>query len=153
MRTRVVVTLATIAALVGFGMLVRLWFAGPTATDDRVFAGSYTSDTDLRVGNLTIGGGHVRVGYSFDVLFEPEVQQNTEEPGTLRCGLVDTSGRLDFFGGSQLSARSGVWTHLEFDAPYELPELTLGIRCSPSADGVASVAFRGIRIFEEKIAD
>ena len=148
MRTRVVVAIAAVVALLGLGMLARLWFgapAGGTAADDKVFAGTYTSDTDLRVGNLTIAGGHVRVGYSFDVLFEPEA------PGTLRCGLVDTSGRLDFFGGSQLTAESGVWTHLEFEAPYELPELTLGIRCSPSDDGVASAAFRGIRIFEEKI--
>jgi len=137
-KLRVLLLVAAVAALIGLGVLARAWFAPETAAGDKVFAGSYTSDTDLRITNLTIAGGHIRVGYSFDVLFE------SPEPATLRCGLVDTSGRLDFFESSRQNAPSGAWTHVEFASNYDLPELTLGIRCSPSVDGVMSIAFRDI---------
>jgi hypothetical protein len=133
---------AGLIALLGLGALARLWFApDPDPSDDKVFSGIYTSDTDIRVTNLTISGGHVRVGYALDVLYRPS------EPGTLRCGLVDTSGSLDFFEASRTMAQSGGWTHLEYAADYDLPELTLGIRCSPSQSGPASMAFRDIRLY------
>lgn len=93
--------------------------------------------------NLTILGGRVHVSYAFDVLFDPAHEL---KPSTLRCGLVDTSGRLDFFEGSRTMAPAGTWTHLEFASNYDLPELTLGIRCSPSKNGPASIAFRNIQL-------
>jgi hypothetical protein len=116
------------------------------ASGDRVVAGTFTSDSDIRVTNLTIEGGHVTVGYSMDVLFEPQAAQTA-----LRCGLVDTSGTFDFFGGSQTIAPAGTWTTLEFEADYELGELTLGIRCSPDADGALSVVFRDALIHASPI--
>ena len=127
--------------MLGLGLLASLWLApgGPTG---RLFAGTYTSDTDLRVANLTIGGGHVKVRYAFDVLFAPKGPD--ADTGVLRCGLVDTAGRLDFFESSRRNALTGSWTHIEYEANYDLPELTLGIRCSPSIDGVMSIAFRNI---------
>jgi len=137
---RVLGIIAAVVVVAGLGLLARTWFAPAGTSEDTVFAGAYTSDTDLRVTNLTIAGGHVRVGYSFDVLFDPD------RPATLRCGLVDTSGRLDFFEGSRQNAPSGAWTHVVFESSYDLPELTLGIRCSPSVDGVMSVAFRDAEI-------
>jgi hypothetical protein len=142
----VIIVVAAIAALLALGALARVWFSSTSANDDKVFAGSYSSDSDLRVTNLTIRGGHVHLGYAFDVLFEP-----AREPGTLRCGLVDTSGSLDFFEGSRTMAASGTWTHLEFASDYDLPDITLGIRCSPSDDGLASIVFRDIRLFATEI--
>lgn len=141
MKRRVVLAVAAAIAVLGLGLLVQLWFEPATATS-KVFAGTYTSDTDLRVTNLTIGGGHVRVRYAFDVLFEP--RSPDAGTGVLRCGLVDTSGRLDFFESSRRNALSGAWTHVVYESNYDLPELTLGIRCSPSIDGVMSIAFRNI---------
>ncbi|MCU1412256.1 MAG: hypothetical protein JWR04_2963 [Rhodoglobus sp.] len=140
-RSRVLLAAAAAVALLGLGLLVGLWFA-PGHSTGRLFAGAYTSDTDLRVSNLTIGGGHVKVRYAFDVLFEPKGPD--ADTGVLRCGLVDTSGRLDFFESSRRNALTGEWTHVEYEANYDLPELTLGIRCSPSIDGVMSIAFRNI---------
>lgn len=141
-RSRLLLAAAAVVALVGLGLLARSWFA-PASDTGKVFAGSYTSDTDLRITNLTIAGGHVRVRYAFDVLFAPD---DAAGAPTLRCGLIDTSGRLDFFESSRRNAPSGAWTHLEYESNFDLPELTLGIRCSPSADGVMSVAFRGIAL-------
>ena len=137
---RVLVIVGAVLVVAALAALVRVWFAPAGDTGDRLFAGSYTSDTDLRVANLTIAGGHVRLGYSIDVLFEPD------RPATLRCGLVDTSGRLDFFQSSRQDVPAGAWTHVVFESSYDLPELTLGIRCSPSVDGVMSVAFRRAEI-------
>lgn len=139
MRARIIIAAAVVAVLLGGGMLVRLWFA--PEPDTQTFAGSYTAASELGVRNLTIQGGHVRVSYSLDVLFEHPVRT-----ATLRCGLIDTSGTLDFFEGSRTNAPEGVWTHLEFDADFELPDLTLGIRCSPSADGVMSAVFRDVTL-------
>ncbi|CAN5323723.1 hypothetical protein BH11ACT5_BH11ACT5_13450 [soil metagenome] len=140
-RSRVILAAAAVVALLGLGLLARLWFAPETPTG-KVFAGTYTSDTDLRVTNLTIGGGHVTVRYAFDVLFEPKGPDAAT--GVLRCGLVDTSGRLDFFESSRNNAPADSWTHIEYEANFDLPELTLGIRCSPSIDGAMSIAFRNV---------
>lgn len=146
-RSRVILSATAAVVAVVLAALVTWWFSTGPAADTKVFAGTYTSDTDVRVSNLTIPGGHVRVAYAFDVLFQP-----SGEVGTLRCGLVDTSGRLDFFEASRTVASSGAWTHVEFAADYDLPELTLGIRCSPSYDGTASMAFRGIRLSADPVS-
>jgi hypothetical protein len=147
MRARFVIAGVAVAAVVLAG-LTGLWFAGP-APAQKIFAGTYSSDTDLRVTNLTIVGGHVRVGYALDVLYEPAVKEVSSE--TLRCGLVDTSRQLDFFAGSSTSASAGSWTHLEFASNYDLPDITLGVRCSPSVDGVASVTFRDVTLTAEPL--
>lgn len=138
--SRILLAAAAVAALVGTGLLVRLWFT-PEGPGTQTFAGAFTSETELGVRNLTIQGGHIRVSYSLDVLFE-----HPEPDATLRCGLIDTSGRLEFFEGSRTNAPVGEWTHLDFALDYELPELTLGIRCSPSADGVMSAVFRNVEL-------
>lgn len=134
--SRVILGVVAVATIVGLAALARSAVAEPAA-DERTFAGVYDSDTDFRVANLTIGGGHVRVGYSVDVLYLPQGPAST-----MRCGLVDTSGRLDFFEGSRTTAASGQWMTLAYESAYELPELTLGIRCSPNSSGALSVVFR-----------
>jgi hypothetical protein len=132
-----VVTIVVAAAVIGLVALATSWFGAPTA-GDTTFAGTYTSDTDLRVANLTIPGGHVTAGYSVDVLFLPQ----GSDPSGIRCGIVDTSGRLELFEPSRTTAAPGQWVTLAFDANYILPELTLGLRCSPNSDGAATVVFR-----------
>ncbi|WP_309616881.1 hypothetical protein [Salinibacterium sp.] len=127
---------AAVAAVVGLALLVQLWFDGPVPRE-QTFAGFYTSDSDIRVTNLTINGGHIEVGYSVDVLVIPGGSATG-----IRCGMVDTSGRLDFFEASRTSAEAGNWTTLRFSANYDLPELTLGMRCSPNRSGQLTVIFR-----------
>jgi hypothetical protein len=63
--------------------------------------------------------------------------------------MVDTSGRLDFFEASRTNATSGVWTKLQFEARYDLPDLTLGIRCSPDRSGAMTVVFRNAELHSE----
>jgi hypothetical protein len=105
---------AAVTAVVGLALLVGLWFDGPVPRE-QTFAGFYTSDSDIRVTNLTINGGHIEVGYSADVLVIPGGSATG-----IRCGMVDTSERLDLFEASRTSAEAGNWTTLRFGANYNL---------------------------------
>ena len=133
---RALLVVAAVVVVAGFGMLAQRLFAGAEPRE-QTFTGFYSSDSDIRVTNLTIHGGHVAVGYSLDVLVVP----NGASTG-IRCGMVDTSGRLDFFEASRTRAETGTWTRLAFEANFELPELTLGVRCSPDHPGQLTVIFR-----------
>jgi len=142
------------AAIIPLGMLARDAFDRPASTDT-VAAGTFTSDSDIRLTNLTINGGHLRVGYSLDVFFTPALiaagLPTREDAAGLRCGLVDTSGRLDFFEASRTNAPPGVWTHLTFDANYDLPDLTLGIRCTPDESGGLTAVFRRAEVHADPL--
>lgn len=126
---------AVVAAVVVVGLALTQ-APGPHPHDE-TFAGDYTSDTDLRVASLSIPGGHVNAGYSVDVLFLP-----AEAGSGIRCGIVDTSGKVDLFEASRTNAQPGVWTTLSFDGRYVFPAMTLGLRCSPDRSGPATVVFR-----------
>ena len=136
--------LPTAAGLAAIALVAAaVWLFATSNPRDRTFAGTYTSDTDLRVTNLRISGGHLTVGYSVDVLYLPEGHDASEGQATgIRCGLVDTSGRLDLFEPSRTTAQPGDWVTLAFDANYILPRLTLGLRCSPNSNGAVTVVFR-----------
>jgi hypothetical protein len=139
---RVLFSLAALAAALALAAVAVSLFVAQSPRDT-TFAGTYTSDTDLRVTNLSIAGGHVSVGYSVDVLYLPEGPGPSAGQATgIRCGLIDTSGRLDLFEPSRTTAQPGAWVTLAFDANYILPKLTLGLRCSPNSDGAVTVVFR-----------
>ena len=139
---RLVLSLAAVAAALTLAAVAVSLFVAQSPRD-LTFAGTYTSDTDLRVTNLKIPGGHVTAGYSVDVLYLPEGHRAPAGQATgIRCGLVDTSGRLDLFEPSRTTAQPGAWVTLAFDANYILPQLTLGLRCSPNSDGAVTVVFR-----------
>lgn len=140
-----IVAVVAVATVIGLGLLARVWFAPPDKSS-HTFAGAFTPETQLSVRNLTILGGRVRLAYSFDVLLE-----HPDDRATLRCGLIDTSGTLEFFESSRTNAPEGAWTHLEYAANFDLPELTLGIRCSPSDGAVMSVVFRDVALTADVI--
>lgn len=133
--------------VVTLGILTHGWF-GTTAARDLTVEGTYTSDSDIRVAALAIPGGHQTVGYSLDVFLEPQ-----GFPTGIRCGMVETSGRLDFFEASRTSAEASGWTRLEFEARYSLPRLELGIRCSPNQDGALTAVFRNAELHAVPITD
>lgn len=125
-----------VASLVAVG-LATTGLAPVQQHHDLTFAGEYTSDTDLRVASLGIPGGHVNAGYSVDVLFLP-----AGRGAGIRCGIVDTSSKVDLFEASRTNAEPGVWTTLRFDGRYVFPALNLGLRCSPDRSGPATIVFR-----------
>jgi hypothetical protein len=97
--------------------------AGPTQT---VFTGRFSAVDPIRLTNKTITGGRYLVGYSMQVLF------STTEPVTLACSVIDTNGIITGLNGMSRTVPSGKWTNIEVENTYELPDLTLGIRCVPT---------------------
>ena len=104
--------------------------------------GYFTPSSGIPVSNHTIAAGVYRVGYSMEVYFAP-----AEASTTLTCLLVDTSGRIEFFKGGPQQIPAGEWTKVGYDAIFDLPDLTLGIRCKPSADGGLSATFRSVNLY------
>lgn len=146
-RIALVLVVAGAVLVVTLGIMARGWF-GTTAARDLTVEGTYTSDSDIRVAVLVIPGGHHTIGYSLDVFLEPQ-----SAPASVRCGMVETGGRIDFFEASRTSAEAGGWTRLEFEARYSLPRVELGIRCSPNQDGALTAVFRNAELHAVPITD
>lgn len=118
-------------------------------TDDtgRTISGFYSPAESLAVANLTIVDGTYRVGYSMDVLYSPQLAGSV-----LRCSLVDTSGLIEFFGPGVQEVQAGLWTTVNYDNVFDLPDLTLGIRCKPSNGTVLTAVFRNVDLFAQPVS-
>jgi hypothetical protein len=142
-RTGVVLTGLLLFVLVAVGVIVGLRITQPPLdTPDRTLTGYYSPGDAITVQNLTIGDGRYRIGYSMEVLYSP-----LGSGDELRCGLADTSGRIEFFDEAVRDVPAGEWTQVAFNAVLELPELTLGLECSPSRAGLLSVVFRSVSLY------
>jgi hypothetical protein len=148
-------SLAALGVAIAASVATSVAVLAPREALEQTFSGFYTSDTIIRIANLSTAGGHVSAGYTVDVLALPvrtlpaRTLPETTLPGSsasLRCGLVDTSGTLDLFAASRTTAEPGGWHTLSFDANYILPELTLGLRCLPNGNGVMTVVVRNAEV-------
>lgn len=110
-------------------------------SDDTVFSGRFSPDSPIRLVNRTILGGAYTVGYSMDVLFSP-----ARNAVTLTCTIIDTSGRIEGFNGMSRTIVAGEWTRVEAQNRYDLPDLTLGIRCSPDTRELLTAEFRNVTL-------
>lgn len=100
--------------------------AGCSTSVERVYTGQFGPDDPVSLGNLTIADGRFDVGYRLEVLLVPR-----GAPVRIACTIVDTSGRIGFFDGLARTLEPGRWTTLTADGSFDLPELTLGLRCAP----------------------
>jgi hypothetical protein len=116
---------------------------GPTQT---VFTGRFSADEPIRLTNQTITGGRYLVSYSMEVLLSP-----TTEPVTLICSVVDTSGSISGLNGMARPVAAGQWISLDVENVYELPDLTLGIRCVPESSALLTVVVRDVRLSAKQI--
>lgn len=135
-----------VAALLVAGGAIAL-VRGPGDDGSSLVVGYYTPDDQLPLANLTIVDGAYNVRYSAEVRFF------SRQPGTvLRCGLVDTSGRISYLPQSVSEAPgNGTWTTIAHDEAFELPGLTLGIRCAPSTAGPIGLAYRDVALTAEPL--
>lgn len=141
---RALVVALCVAAVVSLALLARSWALSAEANGSssvQTFSGFSSPDSEIAVTNLTIAGGRLDIGYSVKVLVIPR-----EPSSPIQCGLVDTSGRLEFFEASRQDVMPNGWTSLAFDSTYELPELTLGLRCSTQIAGPITVFFSDAEI-------
>jgi len=115
----------------------------PTPTGERVFAGRYAPDSALTVRNLTVADGLYRVSYSLRIFLEPPLDGHAL---AVTCSIVDTGGRIEFFDELDRDLAAGSWVTLEAAGYFELPELTLGLRCAPQRATELVVLVRDARI-------
>jgi hypothetical protein len=114
---------------------------------DTVVSGYYTPTKPIAVTNLTLDRGTYSAGYSVKILFTPHYAGST-----LKCDLIDTTGRVSFFTGSERVVTGGHWTTITYGDTFDLPDLTLGFRCSPSSGEGITVVFRSMNLFAAPVA-
>jgi hypothetical protein len=151
-RRRLIVTLVLVAILLMIGAIVAFAAAlspvtaGP-APADRYYQ-SYLTPTDLLdVADTTVDGGTYKVTYAMDVHFAERTSA-----ATLICGLKDPNHVILRFSPDSVrrirpSARP---QHVEFSGIYELPPISLGIRCHTTVAGLVSAQFSNITLTTEQ---
>jgi len=111
---------------------------GPPQT---VYTGRFSADSPIRLTNRTLTGGAYTVGYSMEVLLSA-----AGEPVTLACSVIDTSGVITGLNGMSRPVVSGQWVRIDVQNTYELPDITLGIRCVPSSTAPLTAVFRDVTL-------
>jgi len=153
MRRRVILgvgvgVIALIAASAGASALRDAESARPDAAPagTTLVSGFHEAGEKFDLGGRTVDGGRYTAGYSLEAkLLSPMTDV------TLNCMLVDLSGRLTNLRQPAMVVRAdGEWTTLGFEDVFELPEVTLSIRCTPSASGDMSASFRDVTITTQK---
>jgi len=119
----VAATVAAVAVTIAAGTV----FA-PAQSDERTFSGRYSPNSPISLVNLSVADGLYRIAYSAQMYVDPPRDGLRL---TLTCGIVDTSGRIEFFDELDRQVDAGGWVTVEASGNYELPELTLGLRCNP----------------------
>jgi len=141
MRHPAIVALAVLAAV---GLTACVPSDGITS-----FTGYHRGGESVRIENLTIADGRYRIGYAMDV------QLLSRDPeAVVRCGIVDNNGTIEYLGQVKTEARAGDgWVRLAWEATYDLPEITLGIRCAPTTAGVFTLRVRDVALTALPTAD
>jgi hypothetical protein len=142
MHRRVIVGGTAVVAALGLGACA-IWASGDAMpAGASLLVGFYPPDQQIAITNLTVKDGRYTVEYG------AEVQFFTSEPGTeLQCGLVDASGRIGYLDDTVFAVPpTGVWTRVGDSANYDVPEITLGIRCSPTAAGSFGIGYRDVSL-------
>jgi len=118
------------------------WATAPTAGDDALLVGLYRPGQQIALSNLTVRDGTYTVAYHAEVQFFAR-----GSAAVLECGLVDASGRIGYLDDAVYPvAGTGVWTSIRASAVYDVPEITLGIRCRPSEAGSFGIGYRDVTL-------
>jgi len=142
MRRRVIGGIAggVAVALVAAGAV---WVTASVRPDgSALLVGFYRPTQQIALSNLTVVEGTYLVEYGAEVQFFAD-----EKTTVLYCGLVDASGRIGYLDDTVFPVPAdGAWTPIGDSATYDVPEITLGIRCSPTAPGAFGIGYRGVSL-------
>ena len=106
-----------------------------------------TPESSIAVANLTVRPGQYVVRYAFEARLDSAWQ-----PVELRCGVVDGNGTKAFlFDDPQPILPGQDWARYRADTTFSLPDITLGLRCIPSATGFGQASFRNIELSVTRI--
>ena len=139
-RATAVVAAAAAAVLLGAGAA---WAGmGAPADGSTLIVGHYRPTDKITLQNRTVADGVYSVTYGARVRFFSAV------PGAvLSCGLVDASGRIGYLDDTTFPVPAGGdWTTIGDTATYDVPEITLGIRCSPTVSGSVGISYRDVTL-------
>lgn len=115
----------------------------PSHGISRSIDGYFTPRDSIDLGNLSLDSGRYRLGYSFRMTFT-----SAHGAATLRCGLVDPSGTIGYVSSNSFRVvTANDWARaVTFTGEYSLPEMTVGVRCTPSLSGTLHIDIADFRI-------
>ena len=139
-RMTAVIAATSVVALVVAGSF---WVSAlPTLPGTSLIVGFYSPSSRITLANRTVAPGTYLLGYGAFVQF-----YSTSPTALLECGLVDTSGRIGYIDQILSPVEpTGRWTRIGSSAVYEIPEVTLGIRCIPNGEGEIGIGFRDAEV-------
>lgn len=120
---------------------VALLLAACTTTNDTIVSGRFTVDEPVSLSNLTVADGLYEVSYSLEVFVSSQ-----SGPVELTCTIADTTGRLTQLPGLERTVSVGSWQLVGATDAFELPDLTMGIRCFPDRDASLQVIVRDAQL-------
>ena len=138
-RRRTIAAGAVVAAL---GLAV----TGCTAGADRFISGWFGPERPVALVNRSLSFGEYRIAYTIELLIAPQ-----GPPVEVTCGVVDTTGRIAFFDSLDRTVESGRWVTIEAQGDFDLPDLTLGLRCAPDGTGLLDVIVRRVTLEVEPL--
>ena len=142
MRRRVIAGLAAAGVVVAAGVGAAWTAADPGSDGSALLVGRYQQHQQIALTNLTVPDGSYAVAYGAEVQFFAR-----GSGAVLQCGLVDASGRIGYLDDQVFPVPgTGVWTRIGDSAVYDVPEITLGIRCSPSEAGEFGIGYRRVTL-------
>ena len=120
--------------------------SGCAADESRSIIGHYAPDDAIVVKNQTIDAGTYLIGYTLRLRVE------SSKPGSsLVCSIVDTSGNFGRLEQTTTEvAADSTWSNVEYAGQYSLPDVTIGIRCSPSVEGEYSITVSDVSLSIDK---
>lgn len=127
-------------------ILVASALVGCTQTDDDIVGGRFSPDDPVSLTNLTVTDGRYLVAYSLDVFISSQTGRVE-----LACSVIDTSGRLAELPGLVRTIETGSWQRVEAQDTFELPDLTLGVRCYPDRDATLTVVVRDVQLTAQNV--
>jgi hypothetical protein len=111
-----------------------------TTPADATIAGRFTPEHPVALTNLTLADGRYQVSYSLSIYAADRGVPRTR----LTCSVVDVSGRLSDLPGLVTGVPTNQWVTVSATDVFELPDLTMGIRCYPDREANLTVVVRDV---------
>ncbi|MCU1404091.1 MAG: hypothetical protein JWQ43_394 [Glaciihabitans sp.] len=122
--------------------------ATPVDARNPYYNGYFEAEQAIGLEYTSLAEGRYRLGYSMDVRFGAQDSRTM-----LICSFVDSNGIIGYLSGEvQRVPADGQQYHLEYERVFPLPEITVGLRCSPNRSGQLSAQFADIRVSVEELA-
>ena len=122
--------------------------AGCAPTESTFAAGYYGIDESVVIRNLTIDDGSYIVGYALEMRVVSPV-----EGGGLTCQLDEVSGRLAAFQETPSTIEAdAAWSKLEYFGRFDVPNITVGIRCTPTIAGQYAITVRNVDLYAREVS-